>query len=67
MLKNRLLLTALFAVAIATANVHATGTVDTDVSSMIDSATATFTAIKAVIVTIALFFVGYRLLKKLRA
>lgn len=49
--------------ALIAVNAFATGTVDSSVTSMIDSASATFVAIKAVLVTITLFVIGYEFVR----
>jgi hypothetical protein len=45
-------------VSLLVGRVHATGTVDTDVQSMLDNAAATWTAGKTLILSIAGFVVG---------
>jgi uncharacterized protein HemY len=47
-------------------NAHAQSTVPADVQPMIDGASATWTAVKAVIAGVVLFFIGLFFAKKLK-
>jgi len=59
-------LLAVCALFVAVGSAYAAGTVDTEIQGVIDGTSATFTAVKAVIISVVLFMLGLKVVKMLR-